>query len=170
MNIAKALEIAFAHVIRAYGEIGAGVTIRCWQTLRADGSWNAAKDRDFPVIDVRCSPPAPDESAESTAIAECAVLCGTKAADDKDHAAISALYAGTQDAMDRLYAGFRGNATHAPVYAAFLAKLTDAMGATDAALFSFGGLTFGGGTAPYDDDGVNMIGLTMRVHFSRSDF
>jgi hypothetical protein len=41
---------------------------------------------------------------------------------------------------------------------------------TGADAFKFGGLTFGEGLAPADDAGINMIGITMVIHYSRSDF
>lgn len=170
MNPGKAIEIALAQSIRDNAEIGSSVIIRCWQSLRADGSWTPLKDRDFPVIDIRCQPQMPDESAESTAICECAILCGTKVDDDKDHALVSSLYESVQGAIDKLFSGFRGNTTNAPIYTTFSAKVEEVLGTTDAALFAIGGLTMGAPTAPFNDESVNMIGLAVRVHFSRSDF
>lgn len=153
-----------AETIRAYAEIGEGVTIRAWQSLPADGSWSPDTDRAFPMVDVRCGPPRTDDS-QTTLSCECAVLMGTKTDDDRDHAAISALYDAVQELVDKLFAQFRTTAGTELTY--FLARIAAEVGAAG---FVFGGLTFGEGLAPSDEDGVNMIGVVLNVHYSRSDF
>lgn len=153
-----------AETIRTYAEIGEGVTIRAWQSLPADGSWSPDIDRAFPMIDVRCGPPRTDDN-QATLACECAVLLGTKTDDDKGHAAISALYDAVQGLADKLFAQFRATAGTELTY--FLARITAEVGAAG---FLFGGLTFGEGLAPSDEDGVNMIGIVLNVHYSRSDF
>lgn len=171
MNAAKAIEQAFAATVRKYGEIGESVIIRCWQSLKDDDTWNADPDRAFPCLDIRCSPPEPDPAAMYTLIGECALLCASKADDDLDHAFISGFYGAVQDVCDRLYAGCMGATDHAAVYAFFIAELAARIaeqGGT--ATLTVGGLTFGSPLAPFDDGGLNEIGLAMRVHYSRSDF
>jgi hypothetical protein len=166
MNIPRAIEIALSEVIRKYAELGEGVTIRAWQSLAADGSWLEGTDRAFPVIDVRCSPPRTDNNQATLAV-ECAILMGTKTDDDKNHAIISAMYEAVQGVLDTMYVQFRsGNFTWAEI-AYFLARVEAESSAT---AFQFGGLTFGDGLAPVDEDGINMIGITLTVHYSRSDF
>jgi hypothetical protein len=166
MNVAKAIELAFADLIRKQ-ELGAGVHVRAWQSLRADTTWDVTKDREFPAVDIRTAPQQFDMDAGSTMFCETAILCGTVADDDRDHAAVSALYEAVQGACDALYADFRGGT--GTLLTAFVAAITLALG-SEGVKFSFGGLTFGGSMAPYDEGGSNMLGLTMRVHFSRSDF
>jgi len=170
MNVSKAIEIAMAETIRKYAEMGKGVTVRAWQSLASDGSWKENPDRTFPMIDVRCSPPKTDDN-ESTLAVECSVLMGTKTDDDKDHAFISAMYEAVQGVCDNLFSQFR-NATGSTYtadteIADFLASV---IANVTAAGFNFGGFTFGDGLAPADDGGINMIGITMVIHYSRSDF
>ena len=166
MNVPKAIELAIAEIIREYAEIGEGVTIRVWQSLASDGSWAENPDRTFPMIDVRCSPPLTDDN-QSTRSVECAILMGTNTDDDKDHAFISAMYEAVQEVMDDLFAVFRSGTLTTEPFNTFQARVVTEVGATP---FSFGGLTFGEGLAPADDGGINMIGITIVVHYSRSDF
>ena len=62
MNVPKAIEQAMATSIRSNVELGAGVTIRTWQSLRYDNSWTENKDRVFPMLDIRCSAPSMGEN------------------------------------------------------------------------------------------------------------
>jgi len=170
MNVTKAIELAVAETIRKFAEMGEDVTIRAWQSLASDGSWKKDPDRKFPLIDVRCSPPKTDDN-ESTLQVECAILMGTNTDDDKDHAFISAMYEAVQGVCDNLFSQFR--TTAGDTYTAdteiydFLASV---LANTSADAFQFGGFTFGDGLAPADDGGINMIGITLIVHYGRSDF
>lgn len=162
MNVPRAIELAFAQLLRARAALGEKTVVRAWQSLANDAAWDSNKDRSFPIVDVRCSPPRTDTD-EGLFICECALLCGTKTDDDKSHAAVAAIYGEVQAVADSLYSQFRN--AEAAELAEFKAVLTADLGAA----FHFGGLTWGDGMAPYDDGGVNMIGLAMRVHYSRTD-
>ena len=169
MNTTKAIELAMAETLRKYVEMGAAVVVRAWQSLESDGSWDEKTDREFPLIDVRCSPPGHDDN-ESTLQVQCAILMGTKTDDDKNHAFVSNMYEDVQGVCDTLFAQYKtrvftGDDKEELAY--FLARVV-AETSTDA--FQFGGLTFGDGLAPADDNGINMIGITMIVHYGRSDF
>jgi len=170
MNVSKAIELAMAETIRKYAEMGEDVTIRAWQSLASDGSWLEHPDRVFPMIDVRCGPPRTDDN-QSTLAVECSILMGTKTDDDKDHAFISAMYEAVQGVCDNMFSQFR--TTAGSTYTAdtelydFLDRVVTEAGAS---AFEFGGLTFGDGLSPADDGGINMIGITMVIHFGRSDF
>ena len=169
MNVSKAIELAMAETIRKYAQLGEDVTVRAWQSLESDGSWKENPDRSFPMIDVRCSPPKTNDN-ESTQQVECAILFGTKTDDDKSHAFISAMYEAGQGVSDKLFAQYRSGTftgTGKEEIAYFIAKV-EAEAGTD--VFTFGGFTFGEGLSPSDDAGINMIGITMIVHFGRSDF
>ena len=166
MNTTKAIELAMSETIRKYAQLGEAVTIRAWQSLEADGSWEENKDRTFPMIDVRCSPPKTDDN-ESTQQVECAILFGTKTDDDKSHAFVSAMYEAGQGVCDTLFSQFRSGVFTGDEIAYFLAKV---VAETSSDAFQFGGFTFGDGLSPADDGGVNMIGITLIVHFGRSDF
>ena len=166
MNTTKAIELAMAETLRKYAQMGADVTIRAWQSLAADGSWKTNPDRKFPMIDVRCSPPGHDDN-ESTLQVQCAILMGTNTDDDKSHAFISSMYEAVQDVCDTIFAQYKTGVFTGEELAYFLARV---VAETSADAFQFGGLTFGDGLAPADDGGINMIGITMIVHYGRSDF
>jgi hypothetical protein len=170
MNTTKAIELAMAETIREYAEIGEDVTVRAWQSLESDGSWKENPDRTFPMIDVRCGPPKTDDNQSALQV-ECSILMGTKTDDDKSHALISEMYEAVQGVCDNLFSQFR--TTTGSTYTAdteiydFLASV---VANTSADAFQFGGFTFGDGLAPADDAGINMIGITLIVHYGRSDF
>jgi len=166
MKVAKAIELAMAETIRKYAQLGEAVTIRAWQSLEADGSWKKYPDRTFPMIDVRCSPPKTDDN-ETTQQVICAILFGTKTDDDKSHAFVSAMYEAGQGVCDNLFSQFRSGTFTGEEIAYFLAKVITETSSDD---FQFGGFTFGDGLSPIDDNGINMIGITLNVHFGRSDF
>lgn len=163
MNVSKAIEIAVSEALRTNAELGQSATIRAWQALTRDNSWDPDKDRTFPMVDVRCGPPQTDNN-QATCFCECSIVMATMTDDDRGHEQISALYGEVQGVIDSLFSQFR--AQSGTVYTAFSAALTDELGAT----FSLGGLTFGAGLDPADDAGANVIGITLVVHYSRSDY
>ena len=165
MNVAKSYEQALATVIREYGDLPDDVLIRAWQTIDHDASWDESVDRAFPLIDIRATPARTDDN-QATLACECAILVGTMTADDRDHFDVSDLYDRVQGVLDDLYAQFRAqvNGSEKTRFDAIMA------GNLTSDEYSFGGFTFGDGLAPYDDKGVNMIGISMTLHFSRTDF
>ena len=171
MNTPKAIELAFAELVRRHAELGKDTLIRAWQSLAVDGSWEETKDRDFPLVDIRCAPPR-TEQTQSTMAVDAALLCGTKGDDDRDHAIISALYEAVESVCNRLFAQFMTLAGTAPNQAehpelfTFLAKLDELL---SPASFHFGGLAFGTPQPPFNENGVQMIGITMVVHYGRPD-
>ena len=164
MNVSKAIEISMATVLRTCGDLGADVAIRAWQSLARDGSWDATQDRTFPLVDVRCSPPQTNAD-QVTLTADCALLCGTQSSDDKGHAQISALYEAVQTVADTLYTQFHSGVETGTEIALFLATMATEAGSA----FQFSGFSFGTSLAPYNDGGANMIGITLTVHYTRSD-
>lgn len=165
MNASKAIERAFAAAFRTYGELGEGVTIRCFQSLAVDGSWDEKKDRAFPVVAITCGVPRYNAD-QSTLYADCIILCGTKTDDDKDHAKWSQIYGAVQEVADRLFAQFRAGADGVEL-AAFKAAVLAECGEN---FNGVAGLEFADGMDPYDDNGVNMGGIVVRVHYSRNDY
>lgn len=167
MNTPKAIEIAIGTVIREFADLPQGVTIRTWQDLTSDATWDAAKDRTFPLIDIRCSPPKTDET-QATLAADCAILIGTMASDDKSHAVISQIYEETQAVLDRLFSQFRRNVSEDEnELGRFLGLMEEN---TDEGAFQFGGFTFSGSLTAYEDGNANMMGITLTVHYGRADF
>jgi len=167
MNVAKAYEKALAQTIREYADIGGETVIRCWQSLRDDPFWNKnSVDRVMPAIQIKATPQRtmPDQV---TLECDASIEIQTDTAEDKDHAAVSAMYEGVQTVLDKLTAQWKTGT--GDEYATFTAAMTDALG-NDASTYSFGGFAFGEAVAPFDDDGMNAIGVAFTLHFSRSDF
>ena len=165
MNVPKAIELAFAKVIRNYAEMGAGVVLRPWQSLNYDGSWDEEKDRTFPLIDIRCGPGQTDDN-QRTLFAECSIICATDNDDDKGHTFISDMYEAVQTVLDGMFSQFIAGTQSTSVLAEFLAEIQTVTGTG----FIFGGLEFESPLPPADDAGSNVIGITMKVSYSRSDY
>jgi len=163
VNIAAAYEQAVATVIREFYAPGDGVVIRCWQNLRRDALWSDAGgvDKAAQSIDIRAAPPVSDEDQVNMTTA-LSVECFCKAADDRDHAIIAAMYDAAQSAMDALHYQFVIGPTGDEL-TRFLAVMADEIGGT----FGFGGFTYGDSTAPYNDAGYNAIGMSLILHYSR---
>lgn len=165
MNIAKAIETAIATVIRNHADLPEGVTIRAWQSLDYDATFNAAEDRTFPLIEVRASPPRTDENQSTLAI-ETVIVIGTQNNDDKTHSVISDIYGEVQSVLDTMFATFRtGNLSSA--FTEFENQMAPAYAA---GRFNFGGFTYGAPLAPFEDRGAVMLGITLNTHYSRNDF
>jgi hypothetical protein len=167
VNVPKAVEIAIATMLRKR-ELGAGVMVRPWQSLKWDGSFKPTADAVFPCVDVRCSPPRATSDGDPTMICDCSILCASLVDEDRDHAVISRMYGEVQAACDAIYAQFKADMVGVDI-AAFLAAITTALG-SEGAIFSFGGFILGDPSPPFDDAGKNMIGFSVQVHYSRSDF
>lgn len=166
MNVPKAIEQAMATLIRNNVELGPGVTIRTWQTLRYDNSWVENKDRVFPMLDIRCATPTMGDNQVALSC-ECAILMGTNADDDEDHSFVSHMYDSIQVLMDNMYVDYRaGNRDNEPLKT-YIDTIQTAVGASK---FRFGGIQFGEGTEPYEDAGINMIGISVVTHYGRDDF
>ena len=164
MNNAKAIELAFAETVRQYAAIGADTIIRTWQSMRFDNKWDESKDRTFPVLDIRAIPATTDDN-EVTLFCNVMFICATTVDDDKDHAAISAMYEEVRTLLDKIFSQFRqGDSTEVE----FLnGKIDNYAGGKIETPVSF---TWGDPLSPAEDEGLNMIGIGMTVHFGRSDF
>ena len=161
MNVPSAIEEAYADLIKGY-ELGSATMVRCWHGLRKDTKWKPDPDKTLPCVDVRCGPPKMDEN-ERTLSVDCTLQAFTKAVTDKNHQDINRIEQALQEACDAMYSQFIAQA--GTEYATFIAAIAKACsGAT------VGGFTFGEGLAPYDEDGQNTVGISMTVHYARSDF
>jgi hypothetical protein len=157
MTIAGAIELALADVIRNKADIGAGTILRCWQTLTDEQAIAADGARMFPMIEVRCGPPATAD--QTTRYCDVVILCGTYNEDDKTHLQIAQLYEGVQIAVDALHAQSIART------GADLSLFSTRISSEYSGSFSLGGITLSGSEPPYEDGGVNFIGVNMRVHF-----
>lgn len=165
MNVSRAVELAFASAFRTNAELGNGTSIRCWQSVTADGSIDPEKtDRTFPLVAITCGMPRYNDD-QCTLYCDCIILCGTKVDDDKDHLAWSSLYGAVQEVADQLFAGFKG--AESAAFDAFKNAVHAECGEN---FNGIGGLQFVDGLDPYDDSGVNMGGIVVRVHYSRNDY
>jgi len=166
MNIPKAIEMAVAELIRTKAQLGAGVGVRPWQSIASDPVWKKQEDRRPVVIDVRAS--APSYNDDRTGVCTINVLCITQADDDKDHFVVSGLYEKINDLFDRLFSEFAGATAEDPILPAFKARLAELTG--DVFNAQGIGLSWGDAQFPYlDPDLQNVMPLSMRIHFSRSD-
>lgn len=166
MNVPKAIEQALADVIRANAELGANVTVRAWQSLRHDASWEENIDRVFPMLDIRCASPSMGANQVSLSC-DCSLLVGTNADDDKDHSFVSQMYDAVQNFLDGMYANYRAGNHDSEPLKTYIDKVQSLVGADQ---FRFGGLQFGDGLEPYEDAGVNLIGISLITHYGRDDF
>jgi len=157
MTISRAIELAMAEVLRAYTNIGEGAVIRAWQSLTDDQVIAIDGQKEFPMVDIRCSPPATDDQV--TRYCDVQLLCGTYNEDDKNHSKVADLYEAVQTALDLLHDQFFGTAGDA--YNLFVTNMAEL--AED---FTLGGFTFAGSEPPYEDGAVNLIAVNIRVHYS----
>ena len=166
INVPAAYEQALATILRGHFDVGKDTVIRAWQNLRQDSSWadSPTGDRKAQTIDIRATPPALDENQVNyTTTAE--IECRVKAADDRDHAIIRAMYEACQEMLDTLFDQFRYGVTEGDtdLLAAFDAVILAECGAT----VGRGGLTFGDGTTPWEEDGYNCIAVSFVYSYSR---
>jgi hypothetical protein len=168
MNAARAIETAMVQTLRAFADLGKGTVVRGWQNLRIDNAWRVdpitGADKTLPLVDVRCSPPRPDDS-QHTVVASCRIDAMTNAEEDRDHLFISAMYDAIQETCERMRQASLVVSSSCERLAMFTAALAEEM-----PQLKFGGLSYGDPTEPFDDDGVNVIGLTLNVHYSLADY
>ena len=166
MNVGKAIEIAFSSVLRKYCQLGEKTVVRAWQSLEDDGSWDANKDREFPCIDIRCSPPKPDE-VQATLSSECAMMIFTQTAEDKSHKDHSDIQSEVERVLFALFKQFRKRTLTEPEIADFIAALNANLPAES---FVFNGLTWVDGNAPFNEGTLNASSYGMAVRWSNPQF
>jgi hypothetical protein len=162
MNIPKACEAAVYTVLNAYAGYAAGQLIRCWHNLEQSDNWDDAVDKIAPYVDIVFSPESAGEDQYSMQ-SQGAVVCGTKASDDRDHTAIADLYEKTHDVLRDVFRGFLRGGTPAQVarYTAFETKLlADLSGG-----ITLGGVSFAEPVSPESTTGYNETGIGFVVHF-----
>lgn len=165
MNVPKAFEIALSRMVRDHAGLDESVVLRPWQTPADDGAWSAESDRTFPAVEFRATSPSYDDN-QSTLRVECSISIGEKADDDLDRAIIGDMYDRVFVAVKNLFKGFR-TAVDTDEKTAFDATMTE-LTTTDN--YQFGGFTFGDGQQPYEDRGVNVMTISLTVHYSTTEF
>jgi len=158
VNIPQTLEIVIAEAMRG-AELGSETVVRPWQAMMRDGSWDKVVDREFPCLDIRFAPEKVQDD-QVTLVCEGSILCCSKAADDKDHAVVSAMYEAAHGVLRGIFLAFINNT------GTDYTNFTAAIAAADPGAINVGGVTFSDPTPPYDDGGINMIGIGFAVHFS----
>ena len=164
MNVARAIEIALAKVLREHADLGADVLIRPYQSLKFDGSWDENKDRFFPLVAIECQPPQVNDDA-ATCFCDCKILCGSNTNDDRSHEFIAGLYGEIQRVIDLLLSQSKG--TTGAELSDFSATLSLELGSD---FNGVGGFEMVAPIPPYDNNGINMIGITLRTHYTRKDY
>ncbi len=167
INLPSIFEGALAATITVNAEIQPSEfpRLRTWQALDAEARWSTEDDRHFPMIGIRASPPTVGDDRRTFHV-PVEVLVGTNAADDRDHAQLSRLYAAVQEIIDALYSEYINEAK--AVRTAFDQHISDQMAGADYDLH-LGGIEYGDPMSPYNEDGINYIGLNINVHYSRSN-
>ena len=169
MNIPKLFEGAIAAAITENAGLATDLLrIRTWQAIDADGRWSPAIDRKPPLLDIRAKPPSTSEEDGATMVCQVALLIGTHAEDDPTHATNALFYSAVQDVLDNLYAQFRAGTAGAErnSFDAYISNNP----ASDSITLYIGGFSHGDGMDPFDDSGLNFIGMTFNIHYSRSDY
>jgi hypothetical protein len=167
-NVIKALEGAVAATIVATADLAKLPRLRTWQAVDIDNRWSPQRDRVFPLYELRASPPRLSEEDGATLLCPVNIQISTKIDDDKTHAEIEKYYAAAQQVIDNLYAQYRSG-TPGSERLAFNAHLADQEPAVNA-LINIGGFSHGDGLDPFEEDGVNNIGVTLIIHYSRNDY
>jgi hypothetical protein len=166
-NVPRALEGATAATLQQTADLATMPRIRTGQAVDADGRWSPAADRVFPLYDLRAAPPTLSEEAGATLLCPVEIQISTLASDDKTHEKLGIYYATAQQVIDRLYAQYR-NAGGTELDA-FNTYLSDKEPVVDD-LIAIGGFSHGNGLGLFEEDGVNVMGITLIVHYSRADY
>jgi len=169
MNTPKIFEGALAATIVATADLTDLPRIRTWQAIdQNDARWTPVDDRTFPVFDIKGRPPTnADDGLESTVAL--VILVGTHADGDKTHEKASLYYAVMQKLIENLYAQQRKNTTGAERNA-WNTYIEDNFPVENAIFNGSVAFTMGDGQDPYEDAGINQIGLTLLVHYHRTDW
>lgn len=164
MNDAKSIELAFAETIRQFAQIGSETKMRVFQSMDFEGDLDTSQGRSFPALVVSGSPPQPDDN-QSTMFCDISLICATKVDDDRNHSYISDMYGEVQKLMNKIYSQFRYG-TGEEYYFLNDRILEHSTGEINLPV----SLTWGDSLAPAEDQGLNVIGIGVRVHYGRSDF
>jgi hypothetical protein len=165
MNIAKAFELAIAETLREHAEVGQATTIRAYQSLAADARYKAGEqgDRQFPCIDIRCSPPRLGSETLAHRVIDAEIVIMTHANDDQDHGHISEIYTSVQDTLDDLLEdASEFNET------ALLATFLEAFAPSGYGVETIcgGALRLGDGSLPSVDSSINNISMGLELNYT----
>lgn len=168
MNVPKAIEGALAAALVGHMDLDELPRIRTFQAPDVDGRWTTLDDRSFPMVSLAASPPSVSPEDGMTLVCTTGILVATQADDDQDHADIAAIYSEVQKVLDNIYSQFiaQSAGVERTTFNTYLSNQAPDVNA----IISIGGFTFGDGLSPYEEGGVNFIGITFSVHYSRSDY
>jgi hypothetical protein len=166
MNTPAAIEIALATIIRDYAELGEGTVVRAWQSPNLDPLAGDEDVRRFPAVDVVAN--GPEYTDDLTASVTCAILCRTKFADDEDRAFLREMFSEIERVARALFAQYRGDGGEE------LTAWADAFAvaaAGDGINHDSVSFQWGPSQPPsIDGDGTQSHGLSLVIHYSRTDF
>jgi len=172
MNYPKAFEGAIAAVIVENNQLSELPRLRTWQALDSDSRWSPSADRVPPMYDIRGFPPVTDEEAGLTQTCAVQILVGTHAESDQDHTQLAELYDGLERVLAALYSQFINDTTTGLAWQARLSfnnYLSDHEPDLNA-VTRIGGFSHGQGIFPWEEGGMEFIGVLFNVHYSRSDY
>jgi len=165
MNNAKAIELSIAETMRNYAEVGGDVTVRAWQSMNFDGKWDEDTDRTYPALDIRTSPQQSDDT-QQTMFCDTTIICATQMDDDKSHQIVSDMYEAVDSLIDKLFKQFIDGAGGKEL--TYLNARIEEHASTK--IDTPVSLTWGDPLSPFEDQGLNMIGIGLRIHYGRSDY
>lgn len=158
LNPSKLFEQALTALLRN-SNLGPGVTLRPWQSIPFDGSWNADEDYTLPMVDIRFASESIGED-QVTCVCTGNITAITKTDDDQDHAAISALYDAVYGVVAGIFKSFIF--VSGTQYSEFLAKVEELSADT----VHIGGVELVEPSMPSSIDGRNEISIGLAVHFT----
>lgn len=164
MNTSKITERAIALVLRQYADLDQLVNIRPFQCLSEEPfrpQDESGGTRSYPMIDIRSNSPNINPSLHTEHVS-CVVTVATNEDEDQDHLQISNIFGSVQTVAQAI---FDQSKSHLGGEELTLLKqvFSDEFGSS----LNFGGITIEGADAPFDDDGIAVISMTINVHYSR---
>ena len=170
MNIPKAIELSLAAVFREHAEkFPHDARLRPYQTPTDDPGWNVETDRYFPLLEIRAAPPQVEESGNQLEV-NSIISAQTMAVDDPDKRVLSDLYEIIEDiVIGHLIPQFRDYTnTGGPHLQTFDQTMGHLVNVADH--FQGRSLVLGENLTPYNDNGINVIGLGIVFKYGRADF
>ena len=164
MNVPKTIEAAISVTLREHAALGESFLFRPWRSLTSQPDWDAAADKVYPCVDIRCSTPFYDDEKRTTGTCECVITLRTHYEEDRDHSIIAAAEESVSGLLESLLDQAPPETAGAEL-TTFLASI-----ATDTeSKMLVGGLTMSGGNAPFVDEEANACQVNITVHFARAN-
>jgi SH3-like domain-containing protein len=162
-NVPAIFESAIAEVITTFAQISDFPRIRTWRSIDADNRWSPDSDYAVPLIVITSSTPEPDQQDQRQVTVTVGAI--TNAADDQSHEQIAQMESELQGVLDKLESQYCKGGSY---WETFISKVAIE---NAGAKFSIhvGGVESGPATDPAIEEGMNVISMSIIVHYYRSD-